>query len=99
MSWQSRASAGDRQRLYDGGEKLERVCESRRRSDIRLCVQARHENRNRNTDKRIRSERDRFIKEPIPFWRSKEKAQFEQRSAPPRQLTNTTPQTAIVCGF
>ena len=24
-SWQSRASAGDRQRLCDGGEKLERV--------------------------------------------------------------------------
>ena len=45
-SWQSRASAGDRQRLCDGGEKLERVYESCRRSNILLRIQAWYENRN-----------------------------------------------------
>ena len=40
-SWQSRASAGDRQRLCDGGEKLERIHEPRGKGDIRVCLQAR----------------------------------------------------------
>ena len=38
--------AGDRQRLCDGGVKLERVCEPCRRSDVHLRIQARHEDRN-----------------------------------------------------
>ena len=40
-SWQSRASAGDRQRLCDGGEKLGRVRKSCRSSNLRICLQAR----------------------------------------------------------
>ena len=40
-SWQSRASAGDRQRLCGGGEKLGRVRKSCRSSNLRICLQAR----------------------------------------------------------
>ena len=39
-SCQSRAGAGDRQRLCDGGEKLERVYEPRRSSYLRIRFQA-----------------------------------------------------------
>ena len=41
-SWQSRASAGDRQRLCDGGEKLEGIHEPRRRSDLYIRIPSRH---------------------------------------------------------
>ena len=40
-SWQSRAGAGDRQRLCDGGEMLEQIYEPRRSSNLRICLQAR----------------------------------------------------------
>ena len=40
-SRQSRASAGDKRRLCDGGEKLERVYEPRRSSYLRVCFQIR----------------------------------------------------------
>ena len=42
--------AGDRQRLCDGGVKLERVCKPCRRSDVHLRIQARNANRNRNVN-------------------------------------------------
>ena len=48
-SWQSRAGAGDRQRLCDGGEKLERIRKSCRRSNLRICLQARWTVDARNT--------------------------------------------------
>jgi len=37
-SWQSRASAGDTQRLCDGGEKLGRVRKPCRSSHLRICL-------------------------------------------------------------
>ena len=37
-SCQSRAGVGDRQRLCDGGEKLERVYEPCRSSHLRICL-------------------------------------------------------------
>ena len=37
-SWQSRAGAGDRQRLCDGGEKLERIYEPRLNRNLRICL-------------------------------------------------------------
>ena len=55
--------AGDRQRLCDGGEKLERVRKSWRMRDILLRIQARNENRNWNVNQI--SERDRV--KPILF--------------------------------
>ena len=45
-SWQSRASAGDRQRLCDGGGRLERICKSIRRGNFQPRIQAWYENRN-----------------------------------------------------
>ena len=42
-SWQSRVNAGDRQRLCDGGERLERIYESCRSSNLRVCLQAWYE--------------------------------------------------------
>ena len=45
-SWQSRASAGDRQRLCDGGERLGRVRKPCRSSHLRVCVQTGYENCN-----------------------------------------------------
>ena len=40
-SCQSLAGAGNRQRLCDGGEKLERISEPCRRSHLHICIQAR----------------------------------------------------------
>ena len=37
-SWKSRASAGDRQQLCDGGEKLGRVRKPCRSSHLRICL-------------------------------------------------------------
>ena len=48
-SWQSRVNAGDRQRLCDGGERLERVYELSRSSYLRICFQAWCEADNGNT--------------------------------------------------
>ena len=48
-SWQSRASAGDKQRLCDGGERLERVYEPCRSFYLRVCLQARCKADNGNT--------------------------------------------------
>jgi len=50
-SWQSRAGAGDRQRLCDGGEKLGRVHKSCRSSHLRICIQAWSTLRNGDSNK------------------------------------------------
>ena len=49
-SWQSRARAGDRQRLCDGGERLGRVCKPRRSSRLRIRLPSRSEAHNGDTD-------------------------------------------------
>ena len=49
-SWQNRASAGDRQRLCDGGERLGRVRKPCRSSHLQICLPPRSKAHNGGAD-------------------------------------------------